>query len=382
MRKPKVVIVGAGPAGAACAIALRRGDAAEVVLVDKSTYPRVKVCGSGLSPLALGLLDRMGMRARFRDRHAVLAGLHAKGPDGHVVRLAAGEGAWVVPREQLDHALASEAERLGATFLQGTKVVSLLRDAGGAVRGVSSTRGDFEADLVVCADGAPSRFSPDATPRTTVRTIMGWWEGTRCPADACVLVWDRRLDGYYAWAFPEPGGVTNVGLTIPETAPHAGRLKELFQELLDEHFADALRGAAPTRRWMGHPAVVTTRVGAVAEARALWVGEAARLVMPGTAEGIGFALESGLRAGAFVARHADPARGLSRLAREGFRASLAASVLPKFWAGDGFVRAMRSPRARSVGAALLAPRVQGAVARGLAALLGEAQATGRRAAER
>lgn len=371
MRKPRVLIVGAGPAGSACALTLRRRDGAEVVLLDKSTYPRVKVCGSGLSPLALGILDRMALRERFRSRHAVLAGLLAKGPEGHCLRLAAGEGAWVVPREDFDHGLVREAERAGATFHQDTKVVSLLRDPDGAVRGVRSTRGEFEADLVVCADGAPSRFSRDATPRTTIRTIMGWWTGTRCPSDACVMVWDRRLDGYYAWAFPEPGGVTNIGLTIPETSPDAARLKELFQELLDEHFGAELRGAEPTRRWMGHPAVITTRVGPVAEARALWIGEAARLVMPGTAEGIGFALQSGVQAGEHIARRFDASRGFDRAARERYRVSMAASMLPKFWAGEGFVRWMRSARGRSVGAAMLSPRVQRVAARAVVTLLGE-----------
>ena len=53
MPKPKIVIVGAGPSGSACALSIaRRGDA-EVVLLDKSTYPRVKVCGSGLKTVML-----------------------------------------------------------------------------------------------------------------------------------------------------------------------------------------------------------------------------------------------------------------------------------------------------------------------------------------
>jgi flavin-dependent dehydrogenase len=366
-----VLIVGAGPAGSTCALALRKRDVAEVVVLDKSTYPRVKVCGSGLSPLALGILDQLEMRERFRPRHAVLAALRAKGPDGHVVQLAAGEGAWVVPRSDFDHGLVSEAERLGARFEQDTKVTSLLRDDRGAVRGVQTNRGEFEADVVVCADGAPSRFSPDSTPKTTIRTLMGWWKGAQIANDVCVLIWDRRLDGYYAWAFPEPDGVTNIGLTIPETSPDANRLKELFQEILDEHFGAELRGAEPTRKWMGHPAVITTRMGPVADARALWIGEAARLVMPGTAEGIGFAMESGVHGADHIARHYDHAAGFAPSAREGFRKTAARRVLPKFWAGEAFVRGMRSRRARAVGAMLLSPGVQRAVAKGIASLLGE-----------
>ena len=101
------------------------------------------------------------------------------------------------------------------------------------------------------------------------------------------MVWDRRLAGYYAWMFPEPGDVVNIGLTIPEHAPEGARLKELFQELLDEHWGLGLRDAEAVGKWMGHPAVITHRIGPVAEAHALWIGEAARLVSPGTVEGIG-----------------------------------------------------------------------------------------------
>lgn len=370
MRKPRVLIVGAGPSGSACALALRKRDAADVVLLDKSIYPRVKVCGSGLSPLALGVLDRLDMLERFRPGHASLSGMQAKGPDGHYVKMRAGEGAWVVPRHDFDYGLVTEAEKLGVAFHQDTKVTALLRDPNGNIRGVKSSRGDFEADVVICADGAPSRFSNDTTPKTTIRTIMGWWQGTGCPDDGCVLIWDRRLDGYYLWSFPEPCGVTNIGLTIPETSPHADRLKELFQELLDEHFGSELRGAEPTRKWMGHPAVITTRIGTVAESHALWIGEAARLVMPGTVEGIGFALESGVHAADHVVRHFG-ARGFEQGAIEGFRRSTAMRVLPKFWAGEAFVRGMRSPRARSVGSRLLSSSVQRVMATGIAAVLGE-----------
>ena len=69
MPKPKIVIVGAGPAGSACALAVaRRGDA-EVVLLDKSSYPRVKVCGSGLSPLSLAVLDHLEIREQIGRAH-------------------------------------------------------------------------------------------------------------------------------------------------------------------------------------------------------------------------------------------------------------------------------------------------------------------------
>ena len=371
MRRPRVVIIGAGPSGASAALALRQLGAADVLVLDKSVYPRVKVCGSGLSPLALAVLDQLRLRDRFRARHAVIAGLWARGPDGGEVRFSAGEGAWVVPRVELDQSLIQAAVELGARFQEDTKVLELLRDPQGNVRGVRTAREELEADLVLCADGSPARFSRDTSPRYGIRTLMGWWKGTQLPTDATMMVWDRKLDGYYAWSFPEPDGITNIGLTIPEGSPHASRLKDLFQELLDEHFLPHMKGAEQLGKWMGHPAVLSTRVGAISESRAMSIGEAARLVMPATVEGIGFALESGGAVARFVHRHFDPARGLTPLQQRRYRFETAARVVPKFLAGEAFVRAMRSPRARRVGSVVTHPRVIDTMGKVLVSVLGE-----------
>src|ERR1041385_7289418 len=55
-----VVVVGAGPSGAAAAYYAASAGLA-TVLVDRQTFPRSKVCGDGLSPRALRALDRMGL---------------------------------------------------------------------------------------------------------------------------------------------------------------------------------------------------------------------------------------------------------------------------------------------------------------------------------
>jgi menaquinone-9 beta-reductase len=276
-----------------------------------------------------------------------------------------------VPRVELDQSIVQAAVELGAAFREGTKVTDLLRDDRGVTRGVKTEGGDLEADLVVCADGSPSRFSRDDRPKTTIRTLMGWWRGTPWRGRDAHMVWDRRLDGYYAWMFPEPGGVVNIGLTIPEHASAASRLKDLFQDLLDEHWGDGLRHAEPVGKWMGHPAVISTSIGPIAERRTVWAGEAARLVSPGTVEGISFALESGITAAEFIDRHFDLRRGLSPLACAGYRAQTAANVLAKFWIGEGLARAARSPRARVLGERIVRGRAASWLNRTISAVFGE-----------
>lgn len=369
VRRPKIIVVGGGPSGGACALTLARTGRFDVLMLDKSTYPRVKVCGSGLSPHAIKMLDRLGLRERFAPRHGVIQTVLVRGPEGGELRLNAGITAWVVPRTELDHGIVQEAVLHGAEFREGTKVLGLLRDANGVTAGVTTEAGELEADFVVCADGSPSRFSADERPKSTIRTLVGWWRGTPWDGHEAQMVWDRRLAGYYAWMFPEPGGVVNIGLTIPEAAPEATHLKELFQALLDEHWAEGLRNAEPLGKWMGHPAVTTTSIGPVAERRALWVGEAARLVSPGTVEGISFALESGFTAAGWIDHHFTAQQGLSPLACAGYRARTAANVLAKFWAGEGFARAARSPWARGWGQRLIQGQAAGWFNRTISAVL-------------
>ncbi|MEZ4270421.1 MAG: hypothetical protein R3C68_02950 [Myxococcota bacterium] len=151
------------------------------------------------------------------------------------------------------------------------------------------------------------------------------------------------LGGLLRLVFPEPGGVVNIGLTIPENAFHADHLKPLFEDILERYFANRMRGAHQRGRLMGHPAVISTRVGPMAERYGLWTGEAARLVMPATVEGIGFALQNGIDAADTAACAFDVKKGFSRRSREVYRLKTASKVLPKFWAGAALVETLRSP---------------------------------------
>ncbi len=357
VRRTKIIVIGAGPAGSTCSLVLARSGRADVVMLDKSVYPRVKVCGSGLSPHAVVVLEKLGLLDAITPHHLLMAGVTCVGPGGQKVHLRGSKGAWVVPRVIFDHTIVRAAQEAGADFQDNTKVTALQRDDSGQVRGVVTDQGTHEADLVVCANGSPSRFEvEDRSTRYGIRTLMGWWKGVKLPAsDEGVMIWDERLDGYYLWAFPEPGGVVNIGLTIPEAGRHAGRLKALFQELLDDHFPDALRDAEQVGKWMGHPATVTTSVGPIAERHALWCGEAARLVCPGSVEGIGFAIESG-KVAAEVLAGLDPSTGLTTLQQARYRAFTGVQTLPKFWAGEAFVRLIRSPRARELVSRVVSPQ--------------------------
>lgn len=290
----QVAIVGAGPAGAATAIGLARRGVHDVVLLDQSEFPRVKTCGSGLSPNALALLDELGLGERVRREGYPVGALRLKTPGGRQLCLASEQVAVVYERSRFDQLLVEEAVRLGVTFRGGFRVRRLLQDQGRVV-GVEGEGGSITARYVVCADGAHSMFSSDARPRTSMATLMGWWEGVPFAPGTLEMIFDRRLAPLYGWLFPESESRVNIGICV-DGGERKPDLRRLFQEFLDEHFRNRLRVGRQMGKWRGHPISYTTWVGRPCAPGMLMTGEAMRLTDPATGEGISQAMRSGLHA--------------------------------------------------------------------------------------
>src|SRR5207237_2584901 len=80
-----VLAVGAGRAGAAAAYRLAR-QRADVLVVDRATFPREKVCGDGLTPYGVRALQRMGIEPT-EPGFTQVRYLRSYGVDGGVVDL-------------------------------------------------------------------------------------------------------------------------------------------------------------------------------------------------------------------------------------------------------------------------------------------------------
>jgi geranylgeranyl reductase family protein len=300
----RIVIVGAGPAGTTAALTLARQGRHEVVLLDRDEFPRVKTCGSGLSPRCIGMCRELGLYETMA-RHAYgICGLVFTGPAGHKTNLDGKEGAWVLPRSIFDAELAGAAEGAGARFEQGFKVTRLLADPTGRVRGVAAGDRQLEADLVLCADGAHSRFSVDPRPKRTIATIMGWYEGVPVTPGHMEMWFVPRVAPWYGWLFPETRTRVNIGLCYDPDDPADPH--DIFDELAERHVGERLRGATQLGRFRGAPISYTDAAGPVARPGALYLGEAARLTNGFTGEGIFYAMKSGVMAADLVSRCSGP----------------------------------------------------------------------------
>ena len=295
-----VVIVGAGPGGAAAAISLAERGVRDVLLVDKDEFPRDKTCGSALSPNGVALLDTLGVGKEVRARGYFIDAVRLVTPGGRGMHIVSAQSAVILLRKHFDNLLVERARALGVTFRSGFQVKALVRE-GGRVVGVRSREGEeVRASYVLAADGAHSIFSMDPRPRRTISTLMGWWEGFPIEPHTIEMVFDKNLAPLYGWMFPEDGERVNIGICMDgedEGGAKTGRnVRDVFQRFLDDHYRSRLAGARQVGRLKGHPIAYTTWIDHTHAPGIVYLGEAARITHNATGEGIYQAMQSGLYA--------------------------------------------------------------------------------------
>ena len=128
-----VIVIGAGVAGGLAAFdCARRG--LRVLLVEKRSFPRWKVCGCCFNANALAALTATGLPNFFRDQGAVPLDQLRLGWSGKSLNLVL-PGGWALSRERFDQALVNAAEAAGASVrFQTSAVLEEMTTGGRMVR--------------------------------------------------------------------------------------------------------------------------------------------------------------------------------------------------------------------------------------------------------
>jgi len=149
-----VLVVGAGPAGATAARTLAAAGL-PVCLLDRSSFPRNKPCGGGISTRVLTRFPYLESALPRITTHTV-SRLHLEGPDGHSTIIESdGPAALMIRRVEYDALLVSLAVEAGATLVPGVDIVQARQDAE-RVELVARDGRRFEGAIVVAADGVNS----------------------------------------------------------------------------------------------------------------------------------------------------------------------------------------------------------------------------------
>ncbi len=298
-----LLIIGAGPAGAAAAIEAERAGL-EALTIDKARFPRDKTCGDGLTTGALRQLDALGLDPADVPSWCEVSDVHIAGPNRRPRRfpLPAGRGSFaaIARRRELDAALVETARRAGAEIREGVGVEAVHVDDDGAT--VDLTVGSpVRCRHVVAADGmwSPTKKMLGVNePR-----YLGEWHafrqyftGVSGPAATDLFVWfEPDLLPGYLWSFPLADGSANVGFGIRREAGRSVQdMKQWWPELLDRpHIREVLGEAVPEGPHRAWPIPARLATTVVDRGPVLWVGDAAAATDPMTGEGIGQALETG-----------------------------------------------------------------------------------------
>jgi len=297
-----LIVIGAGPAGAAAAMQAARGGAS-VVVFDKAPYGRDKVCGDGLTPRAIAALNALDID--YSDAHRI-EGLRM------LANSTQRELAWpsgtrfpdhgaVWPRRRLDAALIDGASEAGAQILWETEALPVLES--GRVVGVEANNEQWRAPLTVLATGAPGAAARlvgaervrDEPFGLAIRTYAESPRHADDMLEACLTLTDD--DGTpvpgYGWMFPAGDGTVNIGVGALSTMKgfkklNLNNLLESYRGLVQEPWSLGPNLERP-RAWR-LPMSAQKRHGHG------WVaiGDAAGLVNPMNGEGIDYGLESGI----------------------------------------------------------------------------------------
>ena len=285
------LVIGAGPAGSAAARELARRGAA-VLLVDKATFPRAKVCGCCLNGAAMSALEAIGLGHIPKECGAIPL---------RAVKIAAGRhsaavclpGGVVLSREAFDTALIREAEAAGATFRPGTTVNPASWRAGGVSPLILSPSGGLRpplAKVTILAAGLSGDARPSPTSRIGAGVVVAADHAPDFFAPATIYMATGR-GGYVGLVRLEDGRLDIAAAFDAAFVRSSGGLGAAAEAVLSGVRWPVVAGIERWP-WKGTPAL-TRRLATVAGHRLFAVGDAAGYVEPFTGEGMAWAIASG-----------------------------------------------------------------------------------------
>jgi geranylgeranyl reductase family protein len=313
-----VIVVGAGPSGSSAAYWLATAGL-DVALVEKTTFPREKVCGDGLTPRGTRALIDMGIDVSQEAGWLHNRGLRVIG-GGQRLHLDWPElttfpaYGLVRPRADLDALLANQAVKAGARLHEQTTVTEPILDQAGRVVGVKGRSADkapveYRAPLVLTCEGVSGKLAQKLGVHRNERRPLGvavrrYYTSPKTHDDyleSWLELWDGKpnesdlLPGY-GWIFGMGDGTVNAGLGVLSTSAgfqktdYRAMLKSWLDNTPDEWGLREENATCPTRGAalpMGFNRTPHYLRGL------LLVGDSGGSVNPFNGEGIPYAMESG-----------------------------------------------------------------------------------------
>ncbi len=302
-----LVIVGAGPAGCAAALALRANNA-KVILVDKKAFPRDKVCGDAIPGHAIKtlhqLLENTGETLlHFTEKQSIQTSdlYTAKGKKLSVE--------WTLKtfnsrRIDFDNYLLSLVQKHTSTSIDQNFFLKEIKQNNGWELTADDGR-KINAKLVIGCDGAHSFLRRNLLPKETARIPQGvalrryYKDVDIADTRNDFFLFNEGCTGYF-WIFPVGNNVYNTGIGISAIDSGKLDLKALFDKMIVEHplIASRLKNATPLEDTIGYRLPFGGNDVPISGDGFMLTGDAAYLIDPLQGHGIHTAIKSGQLAAA------------------------------------------------------------------------------------
>ncbi len=325
MTDKKILIAGAGPAGMACSLELSKHKIKHL-LIEKSIFPRDKICGDALSGKVVHELNKINPSfvnqiADDKTNFTGSYGVRFFAPNGKMLdvpfsnkpnKIKHAPG-FISTRLNFDNFLFSKADLNFAEILQNTSIEKICRNKNELMVQLNRDGNSYSEnfDIVIGADGDRSIVAKELLPYKKNNNhycagIRVYYENVLdChPEKYIELHFLKELLPGYFWIFPMNDGTANVGLGMLSSYVSKKKinLRKTIEEIISYHptiskrFKNA-KVVSPVQGW-GLPLGSSRRN--ISTDNALLIGDAASLIDPFTGEGIGNALVSGRIAGEIV----------------------------------------------------------------------------------
>ncbi|HEY9683694.1 MAG TPA: FAD-dependent monooxygenase [Oculatellaceae cyanobacterium] len=293
-------IIGAGPAGAIAAYQLAR-HSRKVLLLDKSQFPRYKVCGCCINNSAQTALSEVGLQSILTDNKAVPLNrlLLSDGCEKASVKV---HNSVSISRSRFDQKLLEAAIDAGVTFQERVSA-QVLRMADDCCTlkvhdTIHNRQFEVETKITLVADGLNGhaldlhpefKAEVDGTAHIGAGIVLSSKDRSYEPGTIYMACGEG---GYVGLVQLEDGRLDIAAALAPTFVQRTGSPGTAARQLLEENQMSVPEGLA-SGQWTGTQRLSRRRLQ-VAGQRLLVIGDASGYPEPFTGEGIGWALWSGI----------------------------------------------------------------------------------------
>ena len=306
-----VAIIGGGPAGATAALYANRVGL-KAILIEKSIWPRDKICGDALSGKVVDVLKDLEILNDIKKLDgSIINRIMFGSPKNEICEIDLSKSlndrhireGYVIPRKIFDYFLFNKAKKV-VDVLEGFAVQDILVDNHSVV-GVKGLNQEGEmqeilSSVVFGCDGFNSTVAKKLNlykmdMKHTALGIRCYYKDVQELTDQIELHFIKEINPGYFWIFPAGNGIANVGLGLSKK--YIKKNKKDLVELLDvvtqlDFFKERFRNARPLEKPRGW----NLPMGSIRRKNHgngfMLLGDAAGLIDPFTGEGIGNAMLS------------------------------------------------------------------------------------------